>query len=33
MIEKLAARTGLEIVHYYYDRKYYFADVLFRKKS
>lgn len=33
MIEKLAARTGLEIVQYYYDRKYYFADVLFRKKS
>lgn len=33
MIEKLAARTGLEIVQYYYDRKYYFTDVLFRKKS
>ncbi len=33
MIEKLAARTGLEITAYYYDRKYYFTDVLFRKKS
>jgi L-histidine N-alpha-methyltransferase len=33
MIEKIAARSGLTIVEYYYDCKHYFCDVLFGKKS
>lgn len=31
MIHALATATGLEIVRYFYDRKGYFCDVLFRK--